>query len=353
MDNQKYLYEDNNKHLADATKMLAQGRLKDGHRIMFKCPITGMREKAVLCKGHVVPKAAGGRALWVPQRKDVDNQFGSFANADFVQDTKMQGFVENPDGHHEFAEYLSSGQKLNRKVRAHVVMDGLLHEAQADSVSGKIHARLTGKTTAIDALPEPVRQALKKRQGEVGIFFESKAMPQVIVSCLHSFYLRMFLEHGYEVMQNCGVIRDILKTVYESNGKNIPDHARQLVRPNMVMDGLSEAFQQDVLDDPGHKFLVGLCGDVPFCTIHAMNMGTSTVGIVNIPVPFGNPGALFLASLSNLQFNARLAELKKSIAEIHMSEGTIHCVWKSHYQQAAVFLIEDAVEATAKWLESE
>ncbi len=48
----------------------------------FMCPILLIDEDVELCKGHIIPQALGGSA-WVPQRKDVDNFYGSATESEF------------------------------------------------------------------------------------------------------------------------------------------------------------------------------------------------------------------------------------------------------------------------------
>ena len=50
----------------------------------FYCPILHIDEPADLCKGHVVPKALRTSNAWVPQRQDIDNFYGTIAEAEFA-----------------------------------------------------------------------------------------------------------------------------------------------------------------------------------------------------------------------------------------------------------------------------
>ncbi len=76
-----------------AVESLRKDYAKDGRAPFqhFFCPILHEDTHTELCKGHIVPEACGSKA-WVPQRKDVDNFFGSIAEAGFVaclEDQKM------------------------------------------------------------------------------------------------------------------------------------------------------------------------------------------------------------------------------------------------------------------------
>ncbi len=55
----------------------------------FYCPILHVDEPTTLCRGHIFPEKLGGK-IWVPQREDVDNFFGSVVEADFVAVVKYR-----------------------------------------------------------------------------------------------------------------------------------------------------------------------------------------------------------------------------------------------------------------------
>ena len=55
----------------------------------FLCPILQVEERAILCKGHIVPRAVRGRT-WLVQRKDVDNFYGRFVEADFIHGVRLR-----------------------------------------------------------------------------------------------------------------------------------------------------------------------------------------------------------------------------------------------------------------------
>ena len=90
---------------------LGSGKL--GSRpVKFYCPILLIEEEAVLCKGHVVPDGVGGTA-WVPQRKDVDNFFGGFVEADY-QDGIALREKNSSENTEEFLEYIAQNGLSNK-----------------------------------------------------------------------------------------------------------------------------------------------------------------------------------------------------------------------------------------------
>ena len=52
----------------------------------FFCPILMRDEPAEMCRGHIENNAFAGK-IWIPQRRDVDNFYGSVAEADLVSPT--------------------------------------------------------------------------------------------------------------------------------------------------------------------------------------------------------------------------------------------------------------------------
>ena len=84
----------------------------------FLCPILFLNEKTELCKGHIVPRSAGG-TNWVVQRKDVDNFFGSFAGADFAHGLKLRGLSSSND----MLDYVSK-HKMARTDQLNSTRDG-------------------------------------------------------------------------------------------------------------------------------------------------------------------------------------------------------------------------------------
>ena len=82
----------------------------------FFCPILRTDEPGELCKGHVIPEAFGTSNAWVPQRTDVDNFFGTVAEADFI------AAVEDRDKT-AFEKWLNP--KLNKRHRPRLKAKGV------------------------------------------------------------------------------------------------------------------------------------------------------------------------------------------------------------------------------------
>lgn len=57
----------------------------------FFCPILLRDEAASLCRGHIVPECLGVSSLWIPQRADVDNFFGSAAEREMNDGIRAKG----------------------------------------------------------------------------------------------------------------------------------------------------------------------------------------------------------------------------------------------------------------------
>ncbi len=313
-------------HLHAAWKLLRRGNLRE-RPLPFRCPITGIHENAVLCQGHVKPQSLAGGGPWVPQRKDVDNGFGAWVEADFVQDAKILDMVMDPKGGKRFLEY-SRRSQLNRKIRLHTAHDGIVSPVWPGVEGDALRPRPTGRNSrSVDELHPLAREALRGRDAQLGLYFESAALPQVFVSVLHSLYLWMFHEIGYTAEGAGGVIRSILGEVFWTKGKSIPRTIRNLVKEPISISLIPEVWKQAMRRAPCRYYLTGYCWGVPFCTIHMLGLLGRDYIVANLPLPFHGAGVPMLEGGRSLMFDTRLT-LRKA-GGLYAFDPPQNVIWAS------------------------
>ena len=241
-------------------------------RDAFNCPILHVEEKTELCKGHLMPQAVGGRD-WVVQRKDVDNFFGSFAEAAFVHGVNLRS--------KEFDDALS-----------YVLEKGLAKQANLavmDSRGDKLQVRPTRLKGNPLGFVVSESFADIELAGPVSFSFAMDTRYETLLACIHSLHLGLFREGGYSYVYspsgefNAKLLRDVYKKFSRVNSKrrskskteNLEQMClayRNLVRPIV---GSTDGLEPRLFTDPFRWFLV--CWDEgarePFATIHFLKAG--------------------------------------------------------------------------------
>ena len=265
----------------------------------FMCPILFLNEKTELCKGHIVPRSAGGTD-WVVQRKDVDNFFGSFAEADFAHGLKLRALANWND----MLNYASK-QKIDRKVRLTAIgKNGSVGRINAT------HLGLRYDETGMQDKDVPVDGPL--------VFDLSMEFP-TIVTALHAVHLGLFNLSGYtyaagktgqligfavlgclfrEYKRSISAGRRMMVSEDDADLHPILEICRNLVRP--VPQGaipLSDA----VLENPFKDFHVCWNGNRPFATIHYLKFGDECYAVL-VPSSFDESSAALLCSMVPLSF---------------------------------------------------
>ena len=186
-----------------AIESLRQDFAKDGCAPFehFFCPILHEDVQTELCKGHIVPEACGCKA-WVPQRKDVDNFFGSVTEAGFIACLEDQGM--------DVISALTDKAKHKRLNLKFKVDGDVIGHYFADDPSRVPGHHSSGKLVGPnkDVLPDVVfklsAEDLKKLEeaekagDRLTVEIGSNYLPEMTASLLKAAHLTMFGMFGYE-----------------------------------------------------------------------------------------------------------------------------------------------------------
>ena len=289
----------------------ARGRIRSS----FFCPILMVEEEAELCRGHVLPRAVGGDR-WVVQRKDVDNFYGTFANADFVHGLKLR---------------TSDPNEMLQHVRKHKLRGRIRVESPQFP---------PGRHRIDDLIPGVV-------DGDYDVRLRFDIEYQTLLSCIHTAHLGHFREMGYRYVasKTGGFLADLLRTVYEHYSRPERRTHRRLVKKdpselariclpyqNLVrpLSG-SESLYDKLLDEPFRWFAVAWDGDVMFATIDFLRSG-GEVNAVMLPMSFDERSAAIVCSSVPISFEVGLARLdggSVQVASAHDTRWTWTCGDKS------------------------
>jgi hypothetical protein len=232
----------------------------------FFCPILLKDEPGELCDGHIVMEAFG--KLTIPQRKDVDNFYGTAAEADvvgFMQDKgtdvlanwhkpsiqqRLQPRIESPDGE-LIGHYFPSEE-------GHVVPGQTTAELRDQD----------GKKIRTLVLKKPAHEVAALKGQELQLIFERNFMPAFTAAVLKAAHLSMFDMIGYDHVLSPGgrYLADILGRFFVENkdSKNkreaVNDYFMRFSRMifPMLGDG-AKAFAGTVNDKRG-IFCMGMNG---------------------------------------------------------------------------------------------
>ncbi len=176
----------------------------------FYCPILHVDEDVRLAKGHVVPESLGGKAM-VLQRKDVDQGFGSFFEAE-AADAIRHGLDGNP------MEVVIRGdpdemKKLGRRFGFRVLFEG------ADKPIDASYRRM-GDDAGFYVATEDLRAPLGERDGRTlrgAVGVELDARSSILVTSLRTSHLAWYRLCGYRyVFSNEGIfLAWVLRSFYE------------------------------------------------------------------------------------------------------------------------------------------
>jgi hypothetical protein len=181
----------------------------------FCCPILGRDEDVEMCRGHLV--ALGSDNLWVPQRKDVDNFYGSVVEADLATIVEDRG--EDP-----WVLLLDPKRSKRHKFRMEVGGEAVQHyiaRSDHDRAPGHTFVQIRDENNrslcniGIKVSPDD----LPDSEYRLEVIVERDFRPSVIASMLKAAHLTMFRLLGYDHVDSPGgrYISDILKNFFESH----------------------------------------------------------------------------------------------------------------------------------------
>jgi hypothetical protein len=196
----------------------------------FYCPILRKDEETELCLGHVISKKfVSSNAAKVVQRKDVDNFFGTVAEADFTS------WVED---HNKSLPELFRDPKAVKKHKPDLVIDGKVipyYRYDGHTDDDQQHATLMEDGDVVCDLAvrlsneEAISLLAKKNRAE--LVLDRDFRYAATASLIKAAHLSMFRLQGYRyVFDPAGLfVGDILKTFYDGC-KNI---GRRDIKPAM------------------------------------------------------------------------------------------------------------------------
>ena len=178
----------------------------------FFCPILHVDEEVPLTKGHIVPKSLGGKAK-VLQRRDVDNGFGSFFEAE-AGDAVLHGL----DG--DLFDVVSRGdpdemKKIGRRFDIRIQLEGV--ERPID-----VFHRKVGDVVELVVAKDDLRKALgdfdKPPTARGRWEVELDARSSILATSLRTSHLCWFQKCGYRyVFSNGGIfVAWVLRSFFES-----------------------------------------------------------------------------------------------------------------------------------------
>ncbi len=192
----------------------------------FFCPILRRDEPTELCRGHIVLKAFGISNIWVPQRKDIDNFYGSLV------EEPLRNIVED---RRKSAIEIWLDPTLRKRHRPHLEIDGEKWEhyfPQHGSEKSPEHTR----GEIVNEKNEQVSDVVFKVPAEVAAQFDNATLDvvverdyraAVVASMLKAAHLTMFRMLGYShVFSGSGLlVADILGKFFDTykTPKNVTD----------------------------------------------------------------------------------------------------------------------------------
>ena len=255
----------------------------------------------------------------MPQRKDVDNFFGSFSEADYKHGVALRERSVKGDTQDLF-EYLAE-YRLSKKVGLAVdSRDGLWTPAQAthgwDKVLG---VQYQSKLIADDRTGASIRLDLNM-------------MTPTLIACLHSVHLGQFEKLGYTyVADKAGwfvgaMLRDLLKAYSGKGKKSLRDEIRRrpstlprecLFYKNMVrpMPDAEKSLDARLLKSPFDWFHVAWDGDVLFATIFYLKANNECHAAM-VYTSFDERSAAFVCSEQPLAFEVSLGHFLGNSVEV-------------------------------------
>ncbi|MCY3813081.1 MAG: hypothetical protein OXH15_14890 [Gammaproteobacteria bacterium] len=287
-----------------------------------------VEEMAELCKGHVLPRGVGGRT-WVVQRKDVDNFFGTFAEADYQHGVTLRALAANAANPAELLSYLQR-HRLSGKV-------GLsLEDAAGNSTTANagLDARGTpGLYLESDTLVEDPQEAVLR-------YNLNMELP-TLVSCIHSVHLGLFGKMGYAyVSDKAGwFLASMLGGLYREYATKANKAKRDDLRksPHVLPDACApyrnlvravfnatEALDPRLLETPFDWFHVVWDGDTPVATIHYLKVRDECHAVMAYAT-FDERSAALVCSAQPLAIEVALGRFVGETPEFGVARRTV--VW--------------------------
>ena len=309
----------------------------------FYCPILHVDEDVPLSDGHIVPKSLGGTAK-VLQRRDVDNGFGSFFEAE-VKDAIDHGF-----GERDLLQKILSGYPKDAKELRRFKLHVKLH-SNAEPVD--VQARNVDGETQFFVKRDDLGGAEGHLKAEFGI--ELDARSSMLATALRTSHLCWFRRCGYGyVFSNEGIFvawalerfyRNFVEPRYGSSktesGSLMSDRVKREVDEycfqfaNIIRSWLHES------DDASHEelqrgtldsgwFIALRDGDDVYGRISIVKLGSHYIAVMTPIITDSRGWALFdLAVNLKLEYSLARHNAEQGVLEFGRLAARQPLIWPS------------------------
>ena len=314
----------------------------------FYCPILHVDEDVPLTKGHIIPESMGGRSK-VLQRRDVDNGFGSFFEAE-AADAIVHGLDGDP------LDIVFRGdpdalKEIGRRFKLRARFDGMdrpvdiLHRKKGEEV--EFFASTEGLTEAIGRV-----ESTESLKGSLAV--ELDARSSILATSLRTSHLCWFQKCGYRyVFSNEGMfVAWVLRSFYskfiqprsgpnrrkrgslvsERVKKEVDDYCFQFANfirplPPSEVERFPRQIQQGTPDSGW--FITLWDKDVAYGRISMVKLGNSRVAVMT-PVITDARGWALMDLAANLELEYSLARYNPDahVVECARPSGQV-LVWPS------------------------
>lgn len=294
---------------------------------LFLCPILQKMESTELCKGHIVPESLGGKE-WVVQRKDVDNFFGSFAEAGFNHGVKLRSM--------KIEDAVSYVLKYRLAKRADLsLIDSTGHKMPVRPSKDRGEVRLIAKPSLGDNI-DP--------NSDLSVSMHLDVTYETLLSCLHTAHLGLFsrMKYRYAMSPQGRFIAQLLKEVYlefsgpkaaeertsEAKQKKLKEMCQMhesMVRPLESV----VAFHKNLLEDPFRTFIVCWCDKRPFATLHLIRAGSEWNAVMNY-MSIDARALAFITAEKPISFQSTVGRFVNNVIDVcPLREDSSTLVWST------------------------
>lgn len=254
-----------NAQVVELERRIGNSEVGNQH-VRFCCPILQVEEVTEVCKGHIRPRSVGG-GTWVVQRKDVDNFFGSFAEANFNHGVKLRSMEFEDAVKYVNAHRLAAPAKLT-------MIDDEGNEANIRPI--KI---VEGMQKVVVRPKQPAFNA----NGQMKVRMDFDVRYESLLTCLHTTHLGLFKVNRYNyVFSGAGdYLALLLGNVFRRFAKSRTNKKRDIqadrrtlaemcqCHKNMARPLLNpEVFIDEVREHTFRSFMVCWCNGFPFASMH-------------------------------------------------------------------------------------
>ena len=277
----KKLFQDN---YAEVT-----GRHSDG----YFCPILQVAAQTDLIGGHIIPQSQAVTNLRIPQRKDVDEFYGTAFEADFEVATKM--ILDEVGFSDIIAGTIPRAPKPTFRI-GETDFEFYFPKEGTSLPEGHSMARLVTEENEQDiAVKLSPKQILALNDTVINTTVEHDAIPEVTATVLKAAHLSLFAMQGYQYLYTAAgqMLADILKRPFQLCDGRRPARIKEDLREcfaahaNMIKPMVGTAFEGSIIDG---FFLLCLGTTTPCFSFAVLVPMRRQLFAVFLPTPNYDPG---------------------------------------------------------------